>query len=77
MNKLSRDKYTKVIPKYCTEFLDDSQNKREVEFYARVIELKKQEVVQVDKKYISESDYIKYDAYLPGYFLDYYEIVEN
>lgn len=77
MNKLSKDQYTKVIPKYRTKFLDDLQNKRNVEFYAKLIELRKQEAVQVYVKYITESEYIKYDAYLPGYFLDYYEIVEN
>lgn len=80
INKLSRSKYTKVIPKYCTnfseEFLDDLQNKRNVEFYAKLIEAR-EEIVEVYIKYVTESEYIKYDAYLPGYFLDYFEIVEN
>lgn len=81
INKLSKSKYTKVIPKYHTkfskEFLDDLQNKRKVEFYAKLIETRKEEVVEVYIKYVTETEYIKYDAYLPGYFLDYYEIVEN
>ena len=77
MNKLSRNKYTKVIPKYRTEFSDDPQSKRSVEFYARLIKLGNEEAVQVDRKYVTESEYVKYDGYLPGYFLDYYEIVEN
>lgn len=81
MNKLSRNKYTKVIPKYCTkfskEFLDDLQNKRNVEFYARLIELRNEETVEVYIKYVTESRYIEYDVYSPGYFLDWYEIVEN
>lgn len=77
INKLSKSKYTKVIPKYRTEFSDDLQNKRNVEFYAKLIETTKEEVVEVYIKYVTEPEYIKYDAYLPGYFLDYYEIVEN
>lgn len=79
MHKLSKSEYTKVIPKYNTkfseEFLEDLQNKRNVEFYAKLVDLKRETAVKVDIKYVTESSYIEYDAYLPGYFLDYYEIV--
>ncbi|MCI8362370.1 MAG: hypothetical protein HFJ41_04470 [Clostridia bacterium] len=77
--KLSKSKYTKVIPKDCTkfseEFLDDLQNKRIVKFYARLIKLRNKEAVRVDIKYVKESKYIEYDTYLLGHFIDYYEIV--
>lgn len=79
--KLSKSKYTKVIPKDCTqfseEFLDDLQNKKSVEFYARLIQLGKKEAVRVDIKYVRESKYIEYDTYLLGHFPDYYEIVKK
>lgn len=79
--KLSKSKYIKVMPKDCTKFsekfLDDLQNKKIVEFYARLVQLGKKYVVRVDIKYVTETEYIKYDTYLPGYFLDYYEIIKN
>lgn len=79
--KLSKSKYTKVIPKDCTqfseEFLDDLQNKRNVGFYAKLVQLGKKEAVQIDIKYVGDSRYIEYDTYLLGRFMDCYEIVKN
>lgn len=79
--KLSKSKYIKVMPKDCTtfseKFLDDLQNKKIVEFYAILVQLGKKDAVRVDIKYVTETEYIKYDTYLPGYFLDYYEIAKN
>ncbi len=79
--ELSKSKYAKVIPKDCTQFsekfLDDLQNKRNVAFYAKLVQLGKKEAVQVDIKYVGDSRYIEYDTYLLGRFMDCYEIVKN
>lgn len=75
--KLSKKRYTKVIPKYRTKFTDGSQNNNNVEFYAKLVENNKTIAVLVAVKYNEESEYRNYDLYLPSYFQDYYEIIEN
>lgn len=75
--KLSKKRYTKVIPKYRTKFIDGSQNNNNVEFYAKLVENNKTIAVLVAVKYNEESEYRNYDLYLPSYFQDYYEIIEN
>lgn len=75
--KLSKKRYTKVIPKYRTKFTDGSQNNNNVEFYAKLVENNKTIAVLVAVKYNKESEYRNYDLYLPSYFQDYYEIIEN
>ena len=78
-NKLSKKRYTKVIPKYKTQFTDGSQNNKSVQFYAKLIEKGKLIVVEVVAivEYPEETKRINYDAYLPCYFEDYYEIIKN
>lgn len=74
-SKLSKKRYTKVIPKYNTEFINDLQNSKGAEFYAKLEENGK--VVVISIKYKGESRYMQDNRCFSSYFPDYYEIVKN
>lgn len=73
--KLSKKRYIKVIPKYHTEFIDDLQNNKGAEFYARLEANGKSVVTAI--KYNEKGKYMEDNKYFSNCFPDYYVIVEN